>query len=117
MWFPGTSALVSLAVHLPLQRAVEATLSTHKRVLVAAVVTELEGLAKTSPPLGAWAGTALSQLDWLGQPVRLDDPAGTTLAVELQEQIAAGRPLKYDLEHFGEAAIISTHPAPRRFGH
>lgn len=50
---------------------------------------------------------ALGQLDWLGEPVRLDDPAGTELAAELQEQIAGGRPLKHALEHFGEAAIIS----------
>jgi hypothetical protein len=107
VWFLDTSALVSLAVHLPLQQAVQATLSTHRRVLVTAVVAELEELAKTSTPAAAWAGTALGQLNWLGEPVRLDDPAGTELAAELQEQIAAGRPLKHALEHYGEAAIIS----------
>jgi hypothetical protein len=107
VWFPDTSALVSLAVHLPLQQAVQATVSAHRRVLVTAVVAELEELAKTPTPTAAWAGAALGQLDWLGEPVRLDDPAGTELAAELQEQIAAGRPLKHALEHFGEAAIIS----------
>ena len=107
VWFPDTSALVSLAVHLPLQQAVRATLSPHRRVLVTAVVAELEELAKSSTPTAAWAGAALGQLGWLGEPVRLDDPAGTELAAELQEQIAAGRPLKHALEHFGEAAIIS----------
>jgi hypothetical protein len=106
VWFPDTSALVSLAVHLPLQQAVQATVSAHRRVLVTAVVAELEELAKTPTPTAAWAGAALGQLDWLGEPVRLDDPAGTELAAELQEQIAAGRPLKHALEHFGEAAII-----------
>jgi predicted nucleic acid-binding protein len=39
--------------------------------------------------------------------VSLDDPVGVELAVELQEQIAGGQSLRYDLEHFGEAAIIS----------
>jgi hypothetical protein len=106
VWFPDTSALVSLAVHLPLQQAVQATLSPHRRVLVMAVVAELQELARSPTRTAAWAGTALGQLDWLGEPVRLDDPAGTELAVEVQEHIAAGRPLKHDLEHFGEAAII-----------
>ncbi len=31
VWFPDTSALVTLAVHSPLQRAVVATLSSHRR--------------------------------------------------------------------------------------
>jgi hypothetical protein len=114
VWFPDTSALVSLAVHLPLQQAVQAALSAHRRVLVTAVVAELEGLAKTPTPTAAWAGAALGQLSWLGEPVRLDDPAGTELAVELQEQIAAGRPLKHALEHFGEAAIISLASRARK---
>lgn len=107
VWFPETSALVTLAVHLPLQQAVTATLSPHRRVLVKAVVTELEELATTSDITATWAGTALGQLDWLGEPVSLDDPAGVDLAVQLQEEIAAGRPLKHPMEHFGEAAVIS----------
>ena len=107
VWFPDTSALVTLAVHLPLQRAVVATLSVHLRVLVNAVVTELEGLATTSDTTATWAGTALGQLDWLGKPAPLDDPAGVELAARLQKEIAAGRPLKHDMEHFGEAAVIS----------
>jgi hypothetical protein len=107
VWFPDTSALVSLAVHLPLQQAVQATLLPHRRVLVTAVLAELQELARTHTRTAAWAGVALGQLDWLGEPVRLDDPAGTELAVQVQEHIAAGRPLKHPLEHFGEAAIIS----------
>lgn len=106
-WFPDTSALVTLAVHPPLQRAVAAALSVHNLVLVESVVSELKGLAGTSDPAAAWAGTALGQLDWLGEPVRVDDPVGTQLAVELQELIAGGRPLTHDMQHYGEAAIIS----------
>ena len=83
VWFPDTSALVTLAVHPPLQRAVVATLSTHHRVLVETVVAELEGLAGTPDTAAAWAGTALGQLDWIGAPVRVDDPVGTQLAAEL----------------------------------
>lgn len=107
VWFLDTSALVSLAVDFPLQQAVQATLSSHRRVLVAAVVAELEELAKTADRTAAWAGMALGQLHWLGEPVRVDEPAGVELAAEIQEQIAAGRPLKHPLEHFGEAAIVS----------
>jgi hypothetical protein len=86
---------------------VAATLSAGNLVLVEAVVAELEGLAKTIGDVAGWAGAALGQLDWLGAPVRLDDPAGTRLAVELQEVIAGGRPLLHDMQHFGEAAIIA----------
>jgi len=107
VWFPDTSALVTLAVHPPLQRAVAAALSAHNLVLVEAVVAELQGLAGTSDAAAAWAGAALSQMDWLGEPVRVDDPAGTKLAVEIQELIAGGRPLTHDMQHYGEAAIIS----------
>jgi hypothetical protein len=48
VWFPDTSALVTLAVHPPLQRAVAATLSSHRRVLVEAVKAELQALAATA---------------------------------------------------------------------
>ncbi|GEM_PF-943361 len=108
-WFLETSALVTLAVHLPLQQAVVAALSpsTFHRVLVKAVVTELEELSMTSDITATWAGTALGQLDWLGSAVALDDPVGVELAVQLQEEIAGGRPLKHPMEHFGEAAVIS----------
>ncbi len=114
VWFPDTSALVTLAVHLPLQQAVVATLSTHDRVLVDAVAAELHGLAATAGPVSGWAGTALKQLDWLGTPVRVDDPVGTRLAVELQEQIAGGRALSHPMQHYGEAAIISLASRARR---
>jgi hypothetical protein len=114
VWFPETSALVTLAVHLPLQQAVMATLSAHPLVLVKAVVTELEELAGTSDITATWAGTALGQLDWLGEPVSLDDPAGVELAVQLQEETAAGRPMRHSMEHFGEAAVISLASRARR---
>jgi len=107
VWFPDTSILITLAVHLPLQQAVESVLSTHRRVLVRAVVSELECLASTEPPVGDWAAVALGRLDWLGKAVRLDDPVGTDLARTIQEELAAGRPLKHNAEHYGEAAIIA----------
>jgi hypothetical protein len=107
VWFPDTSALVTIAVHPPLQKAVVAALSGSRRVLVRAVVAELEGLAQGSPPTAAWAHQALRQLDWLGEPVPVDDPVGVELAVRFQEQVAAGRPLRHELEHFGEAAVVA----------
>jgi hypothetical protein len=107
VWFFDTSALVTLSAHPPLRQAVEETLSVHRRVLVNAVVLELEGLASMPPPEGKWAKAALGQLDWLGKPVRLDDPVGTDLALEVQEELAAGRGLKHPAEHYGEAAIIA----------
>lgn len=107
VWFPDTSAIVTLAVHEPLHATVVNALSSHRRVLVQAVDRELRGLARTARPTGTWAKTALEQLDWLGTPVRLVEPDGVTLAVEIQEQLAAGRALRHDLEHFGESAIIA----------
>lgn len=107
VWFPDTSALVTLGVHPPLQRAGEATLSGHRRVLVNAVVEELRGLASTTPPEAVWAGVALGQLEWLGKPVPLDDPIGTDLALEIQEELATGRGLRHAAEHYGESAIIA----------
>jgi hypothetical protein len=107
VWFPDTSALVTLAIHQPLHDAVVNALSNSRRVLVKAVVAELDGLAQSTPPTAAWAKRALGQLEWLGKPVRVDDPVGTGLALQFQEQVAAGRPLKHDLEHYGEAAIVA----------
>ncbi|MGQ0776530.1 MAG: hypothetical protein ACT4NY_19245 [Pseudonocardiales bacterium] len=117
MWFLDTSALVTLAVYPPLQQAVRVVLSQHSRVLVNAVVVELEGLAMTQLSVAVWAKTALGQLDWLGNPVRLDDPEGTDLAAALQEELAAGRSLKHDAEHFGEAAIIALASPARLCAH
>lgn len=82
-------------------------LSAHHRVLVKAVVDELESLSVAGGPVAKWAAAALGHLDWLGQPVRLDDPDGTILAVQIQEELSAGRLLKHDLEHYGEAAIVA----------
>lgn len=107
VWFPDTSALVTLAAHLPLQQAVESVLSARRRVLVRAVVSELEGLTSTEPPIADWATIALGRLGWLGEAVRLDDPVGTDLARVIQEELAAGRPLRHNAEHYGEAAIIA----------
>jgi len=43
----------------------------------------------------------------LAKPVSLDDPIGTDLALEIQEELAAGRGLRHATEHFGESAIIA----------
>jgi hypothetical protein len=107
VWFLDTSALVTMAVHAPLQQAVRETLSPHRKVLVVAVVAELEGLAKTAHPSSAWAAAALGQLDWLGKPVVVDEPTGIELAAAVQERISAGRPLLHPAQHYGEAAIIA----------
>lgn len=107
VWFPDTSALVTLAIHQPLHDAVVTQLSSGRRVLVKAVVAELEGLAQGNSSTAKWASRALTQLDWLGNPVPVDDPVGTELALQFQEQVAAGRPLRHDLEHYGEAAIVA----------
>lgn len=107
VWFLDTSALMTMAVYAPLQQAVCETLSPHRKVLVAAVVAELEGLAKTAHPSSAWATAALGQLDWLGKPVVVDEPIGVELAAAVQERISAGRPLLHPAQHYGEAAIIA----------
>jgi hypothetical protein len=76
-------------------------------VLLTVVVAELEELAKQAHPNADWTVTALGQLSWLGRPVAVDEPVGVELAAEIEERIAAGRPLRHPLQHYGEAAIIS----------
>ena len=106
VWFPDTSALITLAVHEPLQAVAVDALADKRRVLLVAVVAELAELTRLSQPLASWASTALGQLEWLGAPVALDSPSGTILASEIQQDLAAGRG-RHDLEHWGESAIIS----------
>ena len=105
--FPDTSALVTLAIHPPLQQIVTSALSNTRRVLLQAVVTELQGLEQVGGDLGGWAAAALGQLDWLGAPVLVDDPVGTEVALAFQNEVAAGRPLRHPAEHYGEAAIVA----------
>lgn len=114
VWFPDTSALVTLAVHEPLHAAVVSTLSAHQCVLVKAVADELESLTRVDGPIAKWAATALGQLDWLSAPVPLDDPAGTVRAIQIQEELSAGRPLRHPAEHYGEAAILALASRLRR---
>lgn len=49
-----------------------------------------------------------------GEAIGLDDPVGVELAVQLQEEIAGGRPLKHPMEHYGEAAVISLASRARK---
>ena len=107
VWFVDTSALITLAVYQPLHDVVVSALSGHRRVLVRAVVVELEGLAGGRPPTSKWAVSALKQLNSWGEPVKVDIPGGRELALRFQDQLAAGRPLKHALEHYGEAAIVA----------
>ena len=107
VWFPDTSALVTIAVHTPLGDDVRARMGAAgtRRVLLAAVVGELEDLAGSRSSDARWASKALSELAWLGAPVPLDD-LGQQLAVDFQEEIRGGRPLRHPAEHWGEAAIL-----------
>jgi hypothetical protein len=114
VWFVDTSALVTLAAYQPLHDVVVTALPDHRWILVRAVVAELEGLARGSSPTAKWASRALKQLSSWGEPIGLDDPVGTQLAQRFQAQIAAGRPLKHDLEHYGEAAIVALASRARK---
>lgn len=107
VWFPDTSSLITLAVHVPLHEMAVDALAEQRRVLVLAVVAELEELTQLPQPLASWARTALEQLEWLGNRVVLDSPSGTALASEIQQDLTAGRGLRHPLEHWGESAIIS----------
>jgi len=115
VWFPDTSALITLAVHEPLHAAVRAVLSRQRRVLVTAIVDELDSLSRARGSLADWARTALGQLDWLGRPVEVDVPVGTRLAASFQERLAGERPLRHCLEHYGEAAIVALACRARKF--
>lgn len=108
VWFIDTSALITMAIHPPLQRYVVGILSKKHRILAKAIVDELAELARwADTPLRKWAKTAMEQLGWLGDAVLLDEPVGIRLAAQIQEELAAGRPLRHDLEHWGEAATIA----------
>ena len=70
-------------------------------------MTELVGVTQIAGDVGSWAATALTQLDWLGTPVLVDDPVGIALAIAFQNEVAVGRPLRHPAEHYGEAAIVA----------
>ena len=107
VWFPDTSALVTLAVHTPLGDDVRARMGAvgALRVLLDAVVGDLHDLAGSRSTDAPWAAKALGELAWLGKPVALDD-LGQQLAVDFQEEIRGSRPLRHPAEHWGEAAIL-----------
>jgi hypothetical protein len=107
VWFLDTSALITLAVHPPLQSAVCRVLSRHRRVLASAIVGELDDLTRVNGPVAKWARIALGQLVWLGKPVEIDAPAGVELARLFQEQAAGERVLRHRFEHYGEAVIVA----------
>jgi hypothetical protein len=102
VWFLDTSALVTMAVHSPLGDDMRTSLGTDGvwLVLLQVVVGDLEGLLRADGREARWAARALKELDWLGDPVGLDDH-GMSLAVELQEEIRGVRPLRHPMEHWG----------------
>ena len=119
IWWPDTSALITLAVSPAVRAAVTAAIATSPhtaRILLArAIEAELTGLQRSDEPVAALARTALGQLAWTHSAVPLDDPAGVDLAIEIQNELAAGQPLRYPTEHWGEAAIISLASRSQNF--
>jgi len=98
-----TGGLLTLAVdaglwHLTVSRFAGAAMVPR------AVITELEHL-RGDRAVGGLATAALADLDWLGEPVPLDDDRREE-AMQLRDVIAGGRPLTHLLQHFGEAALI-----------
>jgi len=99
-----TGGLLTLAVDAGLWNlAVTRFDGTGKTLL--AVVNELKHL-RGDAKVGGLARTVLTDLDWLGEPIVLNDDAGREEAARLQEIIAAGRPLIHPLQHYAEAALI-----------
>lgn len=78
-------------------------------VLMQAVVDELERLVDVSsdPRAVDLARKTLANLAWLGPPHRDDDWADLEDIVHWQDQVADGRPLKHEGEHWAESVIIA----------
>lgn len=71
------------------------------------MVRKLDGLRKAPPPTAQWAGIALGQLGWLGDPVNAEAGPVGDLALDIQEDMAAASPLERDDQHWGESVIIA----------
>lgn len=99
-----TGGLLTLAVDAGLWNlAVSRFGGTGKTVV--AVVNELEHLRRDAK-VGGLAVAALGDLEWLGDPIVLDDDEGRTEAERLRNIIAGGRPVTHHLQHYAEAALI-----------
>lgn len=114
VWFPDTSTLVTLAYHPPLGDAVRAYLNDKQVVLLEVVVDELHSLASSTSKVARYANQALGNISWAGKPISIKD-ADIVSARVFQEEISALKPLKYDLEHWGESAIIALASRARHF--
>ena len=114
VWFPDTSTLVTLAYHPPLGDEVRAYLNDKRVVLLEVVVNELHSLASSTSNVAGYANQALGDLHWAGESVPIKD-TDIIRARVLQEEIRALKPLKYDLEHWGESAIIALASLAQHF--
>jgi hypothetical protein len=105
VWWPDTSALITLAIIPGLRTAVVTQLTgsanTRRVLLARAILAELQGLARSADPVGPHARTALGQLNWIHRTVTLDDPDGTERAKQFQLEVANGRPLERQTDHWG----------------
>lgn len=69
------------------------------------VVEELRKL-RTDQNIGIYVRRVLADLDWLEEPIRVEEDETVAESVRIQGLIAAGRPLRHPGEHLGESVLI-----------
>lgn len=100
-----TGALITLAVDVNLWNLAVTRFQGRGRVPLA-VTNELTHLrGRSDMGVAQLAEAALTDLDWLGEPLTVDDDRRSEVE-RLRDLIAGGRPLTHPLQHYGEAALI-----------
>lgn len=119
IWFFDTCTLMNLQVSAELDTLVQTQMTGETCVLLQAVVDELERIAEESNDGLAvdLADKALANAGWLGTPHPIDEWADLEEVTYWQDQVADGRALKHEFEHWAESCIIAAvEVLPEKYG-
>ena len=103
VWFVDTSSLISLAACPDLKPVVQTAVGTDAIALLDVVVAELEHRGR----FDGLAAAAQSDLAWLGPPVDSGRYVRSEDARQVQLQVADGRALVDEFEHWAESVTIA----------
>lgn len=106
IWFPDTASLLSMAVDEAIAEAVLAEVAGDPVMLLDVVVDELE-YRRTQPETAHLARTALNLLPDSWVRVDTDCYVDTEEVEDAQADVADGRPLTDDWQHWAESTIIA----------
>ena len=105
-WFVDTSSLMSMALSPDLRKIVLSSVGKDPALLLDVVVDELTHREDIDGPMSL-AAKALGDLAWLGSPVDTGPYVDNSVVLEIQEQVADGRALKDEYEHWAESVAIA----------